>query len=176
MKNIINTTAHAITFQFGDELVSIPPSRYLVNATPVERIVAEADGVKYVETVFDAVPETLALLTAMIERDPNCIIVGSIIAAQAYPGIVVAMTPMPDFERVPPDKKRMNPCKFTVFGQSKQQEIAVRLKALDESITKCPNCGDPRDLHTRRYTNAQGIIGISCYCDHCGEPDFLPLS
>ena len=43
------------------------------------------------------------------------VIVGSIIAAQAYPGAVVAMTPAPGYERVPPAEKRMNPDKFTVF-------------------------------------------------------------
>lgn len=42
-------------------------------------------------------------------------IVGSIIAAQAYPGEVVAMTPAPGYERVAPAEKRMNPHKFTIF-------------------------------------------------------------
>jgi len=41
--------------------------------------------------------------------------VGSIIAAQAYPGQVVAMTPTPGYERVPPAEKRMNPDKFNIF-------------------------------------------------------------
>lgn len=43
------------------------------------------------------------------------VIVGSIIAAQAYPGQVVAMTPAPGYERVAPAEKRMNPDKFTVY-------------------------------------------------------------
>lgn len=41
--------------------------------------------------------------------------VGSIIAAQAYPGQVVAMTPAPGFERVPPAEKLMSCEKFTTF-------------------------------------------------------------
>ncbi|GAH77449.1 unnamed protein product, partial [marine sediment metagenome] len=48
-------------------------------------------------------------------ENPNAIIIGSIISAQAYPGEVFAMTPAPGFERVPPDQKRMNPFKFTMF-------------------------------------------------------------
>lgn len=43
------------------------------------------------------------------------VIVGSIIAAQAYPGKVVAMVPAPGYERVPPEEKRMRPDKFTTF-------------------------------------------------------------
>jgi hypothetical protein len=43
------------------------------------------------------------------------VVVGSIIAAQAYPGLVVAMTPAPGYERKPPTEKRMRPDKFTVF-------------------------------------------------------------
>lgn len=42
-------------------------------------------------------------------------VVGSIIAAQAYPGRVVAMTPVPGFERVSPAEKRMRCDKFTTF-------------------------------------------------------------
>ena len=42
-------------------------------------------------------------------------IVGSIIAAQAYPGDVVGMTPAPGYERVAPNEKRMSLDKFTVF-------------------------------------------------------------
>lgn len=45
------------------------------------------------------------------------IVVGSIIAAQAYPGNVVAMVPAEGYERVPPAEKRMRPDKFTIFSQ-----------------------------------------------------------
>lgn len=43
------------------------------------------------------------------------IIIGSIIAAQAYPGKVCAMIPAPGHERVPPAEKRMRTDKFTIF-------------------------------------------------------------
>ena len=42
-------------------------------------------------------------------------VVGSIIAAQAYPGLVVAMVPAPGYERRPPAEKRMRPDKFTIY-------------------------------------------------------------
>ncbi len=50
------------------------------------------------------------------EHGPSVLIVGSIIAAQAYPQQVVAMTPAPGYERVPPAEKRMRPGKFTVYA------------------------------------------------------------
>lgn len=43
------------------------------------------------------------------------IVVGSIIAAQAYPGDVCAMIPAEGFERVPPEQKKMRPDKFTIY-------------------------------------------------------------
>jgi hypothetical protein len=46
---------------------------------------------------------------------PKLIIVGSIIAAEAYPGEVVAMCPVPGYERVAPSEKRMRCDKFTIF-------------------------------------------------------------
>lgn len=42
-------------------------------------------------------------------------IIGSIIAAKAFPGVVFGMTPAKGFERVAPAEKRMNPSKFTTF-------------------------------------------------------------
>jgi len=44
----------------------------------------------------------------------NILLIGSIIAAQSYPG-VLAMVPAPGYERVPPAEKRMRPDKFTIF-------------------------------------------------------------
>jgi hypothetical protein len=43
------------------------------------------------------------------------VIIGSVIAAQAYPGKVMAMVPALGFERVPPAQKRMRTNKFTCF-------------------------------------------------------------
>ena len=46
---------------------------------------------------------------------PGAFIIGSIIAAQAFPGRVLAMVPAPGFERVPPAEKRMRADKFSIF-------------------------------------------------------------
>ena len=54
-------------------------------------------------------------LAKLEQENPDAIIIGSIIAAQAFPGRVLAMVPAPGFERVPPAEKRMRDDKFTVF-------------------------------------------------------------
>ena len=112
---IINTTPHPISFGVGEEVVEVPTSK-LINATPREEVVANENGVEFVRTVFVGNDEGNAVIAKIKEAFPKAIIVGSIIAAQAYPGDVVAMTPLPGFERVPPAEKRMNPHKFTTFG------------------------------------------------------------
>ncbi|MCR4441924.1 MAG: hypothetical protein NUV48_07185 [Peptococcaceae bacterium] len=113
---IVNTTPHLINFldSSGDVLV-IPCSGVVINARAVESDAGERGLAKLVKTSFIADPESEKALSLLEAEHPGAIIVGSIIAAQAFPGRVFAMTPAPGFERVPPQEKRMNPRKFTTF-------------------------------------------------------------
>lgn len=120
--NIINVTPHPINFLNNDGTeFEVPTSRWVISASTTERIVEKrADGVVLVETVFVSTDEGREAINEIYsEYGPDAIIVGSIIAAQAYPGQVVAMTPAAGFERVPPAEKRMNPHKFTIFPAGK---------------------------------------------------------
>lgn len=126
---IVNTTPHSITFGIEKEggaigeviPVEVPPCGILINAKAVEKTVKTEGGVEYVSTVFEGTPEGEKLITEIEEflSDPDeeseAVIVGSIIAAQAYPGRVVGMVPLPGYERVAPQEKRMDPHKFTIF-------------------------------------------------------------
>ena len=112
--NIFNVTPHPITFGVGDELIEVP-TNMVINATAAEEVVETKNGVEYVRTTFTGNDLGRDQIAAIREACPDGVIVGSIIAAQAYPGAVVAMTPLPGFERVPPTEKRMNPHKFTTF-------------------------------------------------------------
>lgn len=105
---LVNTTPHPITFEEAGVPVSVPTSK-LLNARAVEESAGEFGGVSFVKTSFVGTPEGEALIEAIRQEAPDAVIVGSIIAAQAFPGKVVAMTPMPGFERVAPAEKRMNP-------------------------------------------------------------------
>ncbi|KLU62336.1 hypothetical protein CEB3_c13800 [Peptococcaceae bacterium CEB3] len=111
---VVNTTPHTITFLDGETVVQVPTSGILVNARPMEEIVSE--GVPtLVRTKFVGDEDGKQAIEAIRKELPNVLIVGSIIAAQAYPGQVLAMVPAPGFERVSPTEKRMSTVKFTVF-------------------------------------------------------------
>lgn len=124
-KMVVNTTPHPINYvNQKDEMIVISSSveegektsPWLVNAKAVEETVAE----DLVQTKFVGTPEGLAILDKIEEWGrQQCIdnlkIVGSLVAAQAYPGRVVAMCPAPGYERVSPAEKRMTASKFTVY-------------------------------------------------------------
>ncbi|RDV83929.1 hypothetical protein [Ammonifex thiophilus] len=118
----VNTTPHEIFFlnpDGGEEPVVLPPSGLVVNARTEELVVDREGEITFVRTGFFGDAETKKLLAdvnaAFFEDGKKPIIIGSIIAAQAYPGTVVALCPAPGFERVPPTEKRMLLNKFTVF-------------------------------------------------------------
>jgi len=97
-----------------DHAVDILPS---FPSTTSEVDVSRGIGrVSFVRTEFRATDAGRQVIAhAHSYGDAFVVVVGSIIAAQAYPGEVVAMVPAPGYERVVPDQKRMRPDKFTVF-------------------------------------------------------------
>ncbi len=117
---VINTTPHAITMKdVTGELVSVESdSSLLINAQAKEEKVSDL----FVKTVFEStengwnkIKEIKETFSELYNDGETLVIIGSIIAAQAYPGEVVAMVPVPGFERVAPTEKRMRCDKFTVF-------------------------------------------------------------
>lgn len=127
---VVNTTPHAITMQDLDgTLVSIPADTgYLVNAKAVE---TEIDS-DLVTTEFIGCEEgktRLAAIEAWAKENgvERLRIVGSMLAAQAYPGRVVGMCPVPGFERVAPSEKRMRCDRFTTFQKGDKCAEAIRM-------------------------------------------------
>ena len=118
---VFNATPHPIRFWSEDwaEPVEVQPDE-VINATVEEQVISEADGITFVSTVFQDNREGWHLV-GKAEVQGATVIVGSIIAAQAYPLSqnnghgVVALVPCAGYERVPPTEKRMRPDKFTVF-------------------------------------------------------------
>lgn len=116
---VVNSTPHPITMQDMDtgELVAIPVSE-LINAKVEETAVSDF----LVKSTFVATQEgeeTINMFEDIFKqefpKERRLIIIGSIIAAQAFPGRVFGMTPVPGFERVPPAEKRMRNDKFVTF-------------------------------------------------------------
>ena len=115
---IVNTTPHPITFQDGDTLISIDSTpEDIINATVSEEAVLDKGcGVTFVKSKFNGSEEGKAKIERLYnEYGEDAIIIGSILAAQAYPGQVFGMTPVPGFERVAPAEKRMRIGKFVTY-------------------------------------------------------------
>ena len=82
-------------------------SKKFVNTTPHAITLQGSDGTLYsvppcgkIEEIYDSVGK-------------DAIIIGSMLAVQAYPNSVFGMVPVQGFERVPPDQKRMRTDKFS---------------------------------------------------------------
>lgn len=114
---IVNTTPHTITFQDGDALISIDSTTEdIINATVSEEVADEQNGITFVRSKFNGSDDGKAKIERLhAEYGEDAIIVGSILVAQAYPGEVFGMTPVPGFERVAPAEKRMRIDKFTTY-------------------------------------------------------------
>ena len=120
----VNTTPHNITFKDPETDIEfvVPKSGILINAKPIEYPVVINQPIKFVLTKFignDEGKENIAHINELFTdgkiSKEDIIIIGLIIAAQAYPQKVVAMTPHPDYIRVAPAEKRMNPHRFTIY-------------------------------------------------------------
>ena len=116
---MVNTTPHPVNIQDKDGNVQVVPnnSEWIINAATSEAQVSPF----LVKALFHGTEEGNQKITQIEdwakENFPTdvLIIVGSIIAAQAYPGKVFGLTPVPGYERVAPAEKRMNCDKFTTF-------------------------------------------------------------
>lgn len=114
--SIVNTTPHPITIQDVEGDIITVPTSVLVNADSKER---QVDSL-YVETVFIGTSDGAEIIQNIEDayKETGCpdrlVIVGSIIAAQAYPEKIAAMCPVPGYERVAPSEKRMRCDKFTI--------------------------------------------------------------
>lgn len=120
MKNgaiIINCTPHPIRFQdITGEVVTIDSvPDYIINAR-IEEETVEDDGIIFTKPSFISTTDGTAIINRIKkEFHSGYIIIGSIIAAQAYPGQVCGMTPIPGHERVAPADKLMRVDKFTRY-------------------------------------------------------------
>jgi len=115
---VVNVTPHELSFLDNGELVTVPTIGILVNAKVVNQ--ENSDGViTFCTPEFVADEESERNLRLLEESLPaGTLVVGSIVAAQSYPGRVVGMVPAPGFERVPPAEKRMSTSRFTRYCSS----------------------------------------------------------
>jgi hypothetical protein len=111
---IFNATPHVLRFWDPSwaEPVEVEPDE-VINARVDERVVDIRECVTIVRTEFISDDQGVTIAIGALERGAD-VVVGSMIAARAYPGLVMGMVPAEGFERVPPAEKRMRPDKFTL--------------------------------------------------------------
>lgn len=115
---IINATPHSVTIQDTDGTPITVPNSVVLNAKAEEKQVSDL----FVKTVFVPTEEGKEIISEIKNAFKSqigtgtLVIVGSMIAAQAYPEDVVAMTPVSGYERMKPAEKRMRCDKFTTFA------------------------------------------------------------
>ena len=113
---IVNVTPHDLTFATASgDLETAPKSGVIISATATEVTEVE-NGVTFSTPTFIPSAEGEQALAAISAACPGAIVVGSLIAAQAYRGRVVGMVAAPGYERVAPAEKRMDPAKFARFN------------------------------------------------------------
>lgn len=117
---VVNATPHPLSFLSPEgEKVIVPTSvptgektgPVIINAKAVETPVGDF----LVKTVFEPTEEGAEILAAIDQvfgDTPNVMVVGSIIAMNAFAGRVRGLVPAPGFERVPPAEKLMSVEKF----------------------------------------------------------------
>lgn len=118
MAKIVNTTPHLIRMQSAEtgEVYEVAPCGVIINAKATDVAAGKhSSGAELVKVVFEADQANTAKLEELERNNPGAVIIGSMIAAQAFPGRVMAMIAAAGFERVPPDQKRMRDDKFTTF-------------------------------------------------------------
>lgn len=118
---MLNVTPHNITFGREDngEIVIVEPSKILLNARVSEKKVPRPRYLRDAGTPIKCVRpfylSTMEGYDILQEVPDGVVVVGSIIAAQAYPGAVFAMVACKGYERAPIAEKRMRHDKFIVF-------------------------------------------------------------
>jgi len=109
---IMNTTPHTITFMHEDKTNDVIPCGKILNAHIMFTTDTMSGGIEIVKQQWLPTPDGLRFLQ---ETSPDIIVIGSVIAAQAYPGMVKMLVPYYGYERAPHGLKRMRPDKFAIY-------------------------------------------------------------
>lgn len=128
---LVNLTPHSIRMR--DPLTNrdwlVEPSGLVISAGSRDRTVSRfSDGsdqplVQLVETEFLPNPEEAEKLAQLHEQmlgQGRYLLIGSTLAAQAYPGQIVSLIPIKGLERVPTAQRVARSDKFRIFSKEKK--------------------------------------------------------
>ena len=118
MTKIINVTNHPITFYWPEtgERHQVQPHGKSLRATLVRSVDSVHRSGAEIYT-FDYLPnqEGRSLVDALIEENPDAVLVGSVVAAQAYLGDVYGIIPVNGSENLPPAERVFYGDRFSTF-------------------------------------------------------------
>jgi hypothetical protein len=121
---IFNATTHVLIFHDAQwkhpNWKIVESDGRVINAYANVTKVKEVNGVEFVTTFFSPVPDGLNIIQSVREEYPDALIVGSVIAAQAYPEEVVAPVPW-HRGRENKHQKQMRPNRFSIFRKQETQ-------------------------------------------------------
>ena len=114
-----------------DNAVIEVPSDGVLSASVYEEVIKNEYGVTVVTPRFmpdpagrELIEKAQAMFADVMGKDDGqykdaklAVIVGSIVAAQAYPGEVVGMITQKGYEHVPPYQRRIRPDRFRVYDR-----------------------------------------------------------
>lgn len=121
---ILNCTPHDIKFKHevaGDVKV-IPNAGFTLKASVEFEVAYEQDGVEYVRSTYKGSEEVNVewqeindIKSNLYKQGIKIVVVGSIISAQAYPGLVVSPIPVKGEERLHPAERHYSATRFNIF-------------------------------------------------------------
>lgn len=122
---IFNATPHPLNF--WDPItkeVTVAKSDIIINTRPVETVVERWKGAEFVTVAYQPEDSGTDLIRFIEAEHPNTLIVGSVLAAMAYPGEVVASIPLKGGDRLRSKTASRRVCsdRFTTFQQGASSE------------------------------------------------------
>jgi hypothetical protein len=117
-KTFVNVTPYPISFMINEspkKPKTILPSGIKIHVLREEPAVYEKDGAKFCNLQFVGTRGGNAILAEIKKQYPDAIIIGSLMAAQAYPGDIVALCPAEGYERVAASERLYRVDRFIVF-------------------------------------------------------------
>jgi hypothetical protein len=114
-----NVTPHDLSFWCErEEETVVAPSDGVLNALPISEYVKKRKEYNIVRVIFTPLEAGLQMIEEIKRDNPRALIVGSIIAAQAYPEDVVATIPYKP-SRVYKQQRLVKSNRFTCFLKEK---------------------------------------------------------
>jgi hypothetical protein len=117
--SVFNATPHPLNFyDVKTKEVTVAESDIILNTRPIETLQERWKGVEFVSVEYRPEDNGLDLLRFIHREHPESLIVGSVLAAMAYPGEVVASIPLKGGDRLKSNTSSRRVCsdRFTIFN------------------------------------------------------------